>query len=97
MQTVSGTKVLITLVISQQDSCHQADAGKWYLTLTGSDPIVRDCKQISNLYNTDLAIRRKTSSLIFKQYDKYLKSRFFFFFFAVIHQSVLNQDGHFLK
>lgn len=56
--------VLITLVMFQQDSCHQPEAWKRYhLTLTGSAPTVRDCKEISNLCNTDLAVRAK--SLIF--------------------------------
>lgn len=56
--------VLITLVMLLQESCHQPEAWKHNpVTLTRSAPTVRDCKQISNLYNTDLAV--KTKSLIF--------------------------------
>lgn len=54
---------LITLVMLLQESCQQPEAWKRnHLTLTRSAPAARDCKQISNLYNTDSAV--KTKSLI---------------------------------
>lgn len=54
--------VLITLVMLQKQSCHfQPEAWKGYhLPLIGSGPTVRDCKQISNLYTTDLAVKIKS-------------------------------------